>query len=165
MAGLVAISLEGVLRAPIGLAPIPEGFNLYQALASTYRVAVVLDDVDRDGAALWLRKEGFRDYVALHPQRLVDRDMLGFDRGTNLPPRVSQYRRLRGVGGIELVIDADPLAITGALQMGMPGLLFTHPRVARPEFRPDHEREPRPWNALVAEVEYQRTVEPPVPVE
>lgn len=155
---LVAITLEGVLRAPVGGGPVPEGLELYRALVTTHRVAVVLDDLDREGAALWLKKEGMADYVALHPQRLVDHDMLGFERGTSLPARVSQYRRLRAQGDL-MVIDPDPLAIAGALQMGITGLLFAQPKIARPEFRPDYEREPRPWNELVAEVEYQRTVE------
>lgn len=162
---LVAITLEGVLRAPLGGGPVPEGVELYHALISTHRVAVVLDDVDRDGAALWLKKEGLQDYVALHPQRLVDRDMLGFERGTNLPPRCSQYRRLRAQGGLTLVVDPDPLAIKGAMEMGITGMLFAHPKIARPEFRPDHDRQPRPWDEMVAEVEYQRTVEPPIPVQ
>lgn len=162
---LVAITLEGVLRAPVGGGPVMDGVELYRALISTCRVAVVLDDMDRDGAALWLKKEGLVNYVALHPQRLVDREMLGFDHGTRLPPRVSQYRRLRAQGDLTAVIDPDPLAITGALKMGITGLLFAHPKVARPEFRHDHDISPRPWDELVAEVEYQRTVEPPVPVE
>lgn len=162
---LVAITLEGVLRAPIGGGPVPEGVELYRAFLSTCRVAVVLDDLDRAGAALWLKKEGLNDYVALHPQRLVDREMLGFECHTRLPARVSQYRRLRAQNGLTMVVDPDPLAITGALKMGVTGLLFAHPKVARPEFRHDYEREPRPWSEMVAEVEFQRTVEPPVPVE
>ena len=156
---LVAITLEGVLRAPLGGAPIPEGFNLYQALVSTYRVAVVLDDEEQELAGLWLRKEGMRDFVQLVPQRAVDRAMLGFDKGTNKPPRLSQYRRLRGTGGIELVVDPDPAAVAGAMEMGVTAVLFGHPRIARPEFREDYEREPRPWASLVEQVEYQRTVE------
>lgn len=158
MAGLVAVTLEGVLRAPIGGSVIPEGFNLYNALVSVYRVAVVLDDEDQNEAGVWLRKEGMRDFVLLHPQRPVDRDMLGYDVDTPLPARVSQYRRLRGVGGIELAIDPDPLAVAGAMGMGITAMLFGHPKIARPEFREDYEREPRPWNELVAQVDFQRTV-------
>lgn len=159
MAGLVAITLEGVLRAPVGGAPIAEGFNLYQALVTTYRVAVVLDDTDTELAGMWLRKEGMRDFVLLHPQRPVDRDMLGYDRGTDLPPRMSQYRRLRGQGAVELVVDPDPAVVAGAMEMGLTAMLFGHPKMARPEFRDDYERAPRPWDSLVAQVEYQRTVE------
>lgn len=157
MAGMVAVTLEGVLRTPYGNAPVPEGVQLYSALTQVFRVAVVLDDVDRDAAALWLKKEGFRDYVLLHPQRLVDRSMP--------VPRLSQYQRLRAQGNVELVIDPDPAAIAGAMRLGLTGLLFAQPKIARPEFRPDYEREPRPWGEIVSEVEYQRTVEPPTPVE
>jgi hypothetical protein len=149
-----------VLRAPVGGAVIPEGFNLYQALVTTYRIAVVLDDTDTELTGLWLRKNGFRDYVQIIPLRPVDREGLGFLRGSNPPPRLSQYRRARGVGGVELVIDPDPAVVAGAMEMGITGMLFGHPKLARPEFRPDHTVEPRPWDQLVAQVEYQRTVEP-----
>lgn len=144
---LVAIALEGVLRAPIGSGPIPEGLELYRSLVTTQRVAVVLDDLDQPGAALWLKKEGLADYVMLHPMRPVDED------------RVAQLRRLRALGGVSMVIDPDPQAVAGAMKMGITGLLFAQPKVARPEFRPDFEREPRPWDSMVAEVEFQRTVE------
>ena len=130
MTGLAAVSLEGVLRAPVGNGVIPEGFTLYQALITTYRIAVVLNDVDRDAAALWLKQQGLRDYVLLHPQRLVDREM-------TMLARVSQYRRLRAQDGIELAIDADPAAVAGAIALGITGILFGHPRVTRPEFRSD----------------------------
>jgi hypothetical protein len=146
---MAAITLEGVLRSDVGGAPIPEGFNLYQALVTMYRVAVVLDDTDDASAALWLRKEGLRDYVLLHPRRPLD-------------DRVMQYRRLQALGTVSLVIDSYPTAITGAFELGIPSLLFADPRSQRPEWRPDYERTPRPWDALVARVEQQRVVEPDV---
>lgn len=126
--------------------PIPEGFNLYQALVQRYRICVVLDDTDTASAALWLRKEGMRDYVQLHQQRPLD-------------DRLAQYRRLQSTGPVELIIDADPDAISGAMGLGITGVLFAHPRVTRPEWRPDYERTPRPWDLLAAQVEEHRLLE------
>lgn len=146
MAGLVAISLDGVLRSYVGSAPIPEGFNLYQALVTTYRVAVVLDDEDQASAGLWLRKEGMRDYVLLHQRRPLDN-------------RMRQYRRLMASGPVELVVDPDPSAVAGALELGLNAMLFAHSRAHRPEWRPDYEHVPRPWDELVAAVEEHRVVE------
>lgn len=147
MAGLVAISLDGVLRADVGGTPIPEGFNLYQALLEMYRVCVVLDDPDSVDAALWLRKEGLRGYAQLHVRRPLD-------------DRAMQYRRLMALGPVELVIDGNPAAVAGAMELGLTAMLFAHPRAHRPEWRPDYERTPRPWDQLVARVEEQRVVEP-----
>jgi len=146
MTGLVAVSLEGVLRAEVGQSVIPEGFNLYQALVTTYRVAVVLDDEDSELASLWLRKEGMRNFVLLHPRRRLD-------------DRVGQYRRLMALGPVEMVIDASPVAVAGAMELGLPAMLFGHPRTHRPEWRPDYERAPRAWDTLVQQVESQRAVD------
>lgn len=147
MAGLVAITLDGVLRADVGGTPIPEGFNLYQSLLGMYRVCVVLDGNDTTSDALWLRKEGIRDYAQLHQRRPLD-------------GRVDQYRRLMALGAVELVIDGDPEAVAGALELGLTAMLFAHPRAHRPEWRPDYERAPKPWDVLVARVEETRAVEP-----
>lgn len=149
MAGLVAVALDGVLRAEIGDAPISEGFNLYQALVTTYRVCVVLDNQDTELAALWLRKEGLRNYVQLHQRRPLD-------------DRRMQYKRLQAVGPVELVIDSDPAAVAAAAGLGIPSMCFLHPRATRPEWRPDYEKQPRAWEELVAQVETQRLVEPPI---
>lgn len=146
MAGLVAVALDGVLRAEIGSAPIPEGFNLYQALVTTYRVCVVLDNQDATEAALWLRKEGLRNYVQLHQRRPLD-------------DRSMQYKRLQAVGPVELVIDSDPSAVASAAQLGITSMCFLHPRATRPEWRPDYEKGPRAWGDLVAQVEQQRLVD------
>ena len=149
MAGLVAVALDGVLRADIGNAPIPEGFNLYQALVTTYRVCVVLDDTNTEMAALWLRKEGLRDYVQLHQRRPLD-------------DRAMQYKRLQAVGSVELVVDSDPAAVVAATDLGIPAMCFVHPRAQRPEWRPDYEKAPRAWDELVASVEKRRIVDPPI---
>lgn len=136
-----------MLRADVGGAPIPEGFNLYQALVQQYRMCVVLEDGNTAEAAVWLRKEGFRDYVQLHVQRPLD-------------DRLVQLRRLQSTGTVELIIDANPDAITGAMSLGITGMLFGHPRVTRPEWRPDYERTPRPWDTLVEQVDKARMVQP-----
>lgn len=146
MAGLVAVALDGVLRAEVGAAPIPEGFNLYQSLVTTYRVCVVLDDPHAADAAMWLRKEGLRNYVQLHQRRPLD-------------DRAMQYRRLQAVGPVELVIDSDPTAVAAAAGLGITAMCFLHPRAQRPEWRPDYEKGPRAWGDLVAQVEATRLVE------
>lgn len=145
MPGLVAVALDGVLRAEIGAAPIPEGVELYHSLVTSYRVCVVLDEPESVDAALWLRKEGLRDYVQLHLRRPLD-------------DRVMQYKRLQAVGPVGLVIDADPVAVAGAAELGIPAMCFVHPRMTRPEWRPDYEKTPRAWDELVARVEKTRLV-------
>ena len=146
MAGLVAIALDGVLRAPVGGTPIPEGVNLYQALVGSYRICVVLDGETSVLDALWLRKEGLRDYVQLHEQRPLD-------------DRLMQYRRLQATGPVELVVDPDPVAVAGAMELGITAMLFGHPRTTRPEWRPDYEHTPRPWDTLVQHVDKTRLLE------
>lgn len=147
MAGVVAIRLDGVLRAPVGARPIPEGFSLYHALVTTYRVCVVLDVYGTAADALWLRKEGMTGFAQLHARRPLD------DHET-------QYRRLQALGPVELVVDSDPAAVSAAMDLGITAMLFGHPRASRPEWRPDYERTPKPWDALVERVEQQRLVEP-----
>ena len=153
MGGLAAVTLDGVLRSEVGGAPIPEGVALYQALVEQYRLCIVLDENDTAAAALWLRKENLRGYAQLHVRRPLD-------------DRLMQYKRLMALGPVEIVVDGDPTAVAGALELGLTALLFAHPRAHRPEWRPDYERAPKPWDELVARVEETRAVgdEPP-PVE
>lgn len=146
MAGLVAVTLDGVLRSHVGERVIPEGFNLYQSLASVHRIAIVLDGADQALDTLWLRKEGFRDYVLLVTQR-------------QLGDRIDQYRGLMASGPLELVVDADPDAVAGAMDLGVPALLFAHPRTSRPEWRPDFDRTPRPWSQVAHRVREARLLE------
>lgn len=60
------------------------------------------------------------------------------------------FSRLSGQG-LHLYVDTDPETVALALHWGIPTLLYSHPRYARPEWRPDEEVAQPGWAKLMAE--------------
>lgn len=143
----VLVSFEGVLRTR-GKA-IPEGRRLVQALAQIYRVIIALDDSEVEAFDYWAKMEGVSQHAEVLPGNLPA-SLRGQD------PRVAQVEFLRGRGEhLVLLVDGDPTHIAAAFEKGIAALLFTYPGVTRPEWSPDWEDKPTPWDELVADIERQ----------
>jgi hypothetical protein len=143
------VAVEGVLRDH-NRKLIFEGKSLVEALNRVYKVVLALDANDVDATRIWLQMEGVKSYQDLLPA-LLPTTLRGDDE------RVAQVNFLRGRGEyIGLLVDSHPGRIEAAFGVGIPSLLFAHPGVMRPEFRPDWDQTPTPWAELVAEIETGR---------
>lgn len=154
MTGLAVFQVEGVLAAvndnPRAARPIDMGLPLYEGLRQTYRIAVVSAVFEPEPLRAWLKMHGFTKYdaveckssaSAMEPAEYVGGHVVDLMRS-----------QLWEVGPI---VSANPNVVRIALLRGVPGMLITHPLYLRPEHRPDAERGPRAWSALVEEVELQ----------
>lgn len=149
------MTVEGVLAHPgpsgrvaAGL-PIEEGHRLYYALATQWRVMMITAERDPDPVETWLRREGFRDFAglaALGPQERSDSLKMA---------TLHHIRKQRAHGHVGLLVTSSPPAAAASMRMGVPALLFASPTYLRPEFRPDHDRTPRPWDEIQEEVDAQ----------
>lgn len=149
------ISIEGVLRDRSGR-KIIDGVKLLMALAPHYRVVVASESHDTAADEMWLRLEGIKGHQEVLPS--VATSYRGNDRLS------SQVEHLRAFGHlVDLIVDVDPGRIAHLMSQGYLCLLFAHPQFARPEFRPDFEREPRPWDDLAAEIEMQHYMKSQLP--
>lgn len=140
MAQTAVLAIDDVLcrgEPRQGARPIDEGLALYHALKLVYRLALVtLHD-----PALFLAGNGFTDHV------IVLQD--GNRRG--------QLTVLRNSGhDVRLYVDADPGMCAYALSVGIACLHFAQPAYLRPEWRPDYQISPRPWDEIDNEVRRQQ---------
>lgn len=143
------MAMDGVVRDHMRR-PIPEGRRLAEALGRTYKLILVTDANDVEADKIWLQMENIKAAVDVMPGVLAT-TLRGDDE------RVAQITLLRARGEhVVLLVDSDPERIAAAFQVGITGLLFAHPGVMRPEFRPDWEHKPQPWADLVAEMEQGR---------
>lgn len=141
------VAFDGVLRN--GDKSIPEGRRLVACLAEHYRVVIALDNSEVEAFNYWAKMEGIRGHQEVLPGNLP----LAL-RGQDA--RVAQIEFLRGRGEhLSLVVDANPDHIAACYRSGMAGLLFTEPGRTRPEWAPDWDEKPTPWDDLVAEIERQ----------
>ncbi|MEU0215870.1 hypothetical protein ABZ281_12410 [Streptomyces sp. NPDC006265] len=144
----VVISIDGVLKRSNGDAVIPAGQLLYHGLAETHVVHLV-DEPDtfnssRPLAENWLKRNGFTKHIRVIKPRTSDRYGL-----------IGGLKSLRPDLHVDLVVVGDPAVASDLLAAGYTTVLFTHPRYSRPQWKPDWNGEPRPWNDLVAEIEAQ----------
>lgn len=144
----VLIACEGVLRNTTG-APIPEGISLYAMLCQGYRVSLCLDSPLRE-VEHWLRVNGLDRH-----DHVIDSSVEY--AGVDLRDRQIEIERISS--RVEMVLDPSPERVASAMRKGIPALLFTHPRYARPEFRPDLTRKIRPWEVIAAEIDAQKEIE------
>lgn len=159
MAGYVVLAIEGVLSADgRGIAtsePIPAGTQLYVALRKYYKLVLVTHDDNEERIERWLDQQGIKSHTLL---------VTGAGTGRDPQERKAQLTDLRGRGfPLDLFIDSSPAAVAAALQLGVTSLLFSSPRYARPEFRPDAKTAVREWATMEAEVRAQRVDIEPVP--
>jgi hypothetical protein len=144
----VVISIEGVLKRPNSDAVIPAGQLLYHGLAETHAVHLA-DDADTFNSSKllaqnWLKRSGFNKHIRVIKPYASDRYGL-----------LGGIQSLRPDLHVDLVVVADPTVASALLAAGYTTVLFTHPRYARPQWKPDYRGEPKAWDDVVAEIEAQ----------
>jgi len=141
------LTLEGVLQQPNG-APNIQGFALYHALASQGRLAILCGE-DKEKANWFLATNDLVDHLIVVPERMDSHP-------SHLERRSIQLSHLMQQGhNVELVIEPDPEVVAHLHGMGIPALLYLHPKFSQPSFRPDWESEATPWSKLIEAVNYQ----------
>lgn len=148
MSSTYVITLDGVLRHSRTEAINLQGMNLYRALATTGRLAILCGP-DEERADWFLRTNGLRQHAYLIPESL--------DASPTIAGRrMAQITRLRAQQcHIEFVVEPDPDVAAELLRAGIPTLVYLHPQYSQPSFRPDYKGVAKPWENLVTEVDYQ----------
>lgn len=149
MAGIAAITVEGVLQQTVGDGPIGAGQALYEGLSNTFKIALITDQ-EPEKVNRWLALNGFDKHVYVVPKDVADPEDVS-------KRRVQQVARLKSYGGaVDLVFDPDPAVVEALFKQSVPAMLYLSPAYSRPEYRPGFKDEPTPWTDLVAEVERAR---------
>lgn len=132
--------------------PIPAGKALYEALSSVWRIVVITNETDVEGVNHFLGQEGLTRHALV-----VARSPLWAETSLeDSTPVILDQQRSQGTVG--LVVTPSPEAAARIMQKGCPALLFVPPVYARPEWRPDHHKVPKQWDAIEAEVTRQRAL-------
>lgn len=138
--------LEGIVRVAGSEAPLETGVALYQALAHNSRLYVLSNEWTEDEMDLWMRRRGLTGHLTyLHAP-------IPGPAG-----RLDALRRIRS-WRISLVVEPDPACAAAEIADGWSTLLHTHAAYSRPEWRPDYQGSPRPWDALTDEIEHQQAL-------
>lgn len=147
------IAMEGVLRSPVGGAPLPQGMSLLGALNTNHVIALISDESSTEKVEHWLKVHGVNQHSYLLVADKFDPEDVG-------ERRVRHIKRLRanGVTGSIVLVEADPRAAQACFEVGVPCLLFAYPQYLEPKHRPDHVDAIRPWADLVEEVERQNSL-------
>lgn len=145
----IAMVVDGILRAPNDSAVIMSGALLYHSLVKSHRVTLIVDSMAKEKVQYWLRVNGFFDhagevyYEVGDPENVVDRRKL-------------QLQKIRQHGGLAFVVESDTEATEMFHDIGVPVLLYVHPKYMKPEHRPGFSQEVAPWNSLVSTVRKER---------
>lgn len=139
---MIAMAITGVLRDPSSSEVIPAGRVLYQALADTSGLAMLVD-TDREKDSLWLRAHGFTDH-----NFLVD----------TYEGRQSQLTRVRNRGSLTLVVECDPRQAAETVRAGYTVLFLAAPSYTSPDHHPGTRLAPTPWGELLDEVARQEDI-------
>lgn len=135
------IFAEGVLWASSDR-PILEGFRLVGVVGTTERLVVCTSGPEA------------RLMHQLRTERLQDLVDVILDETEDLPPHPlwkRQFEVARSQGPLSMVITSELERFDWAVEHGIPGLLFAHPRFAAPPRRP--EVGARNWEDVLEEVE------------
>jgi hypothetical protein len=145
---IAVIAIDGVIRGR-GDMPIAAGIKLWQALASSYEMAVIADG-DSARTSQWMGQNHLNFWLG----GTNDAGLEAMDIGEK---RLAQLTRLRanGMTNIELLIDSNPMSIEKVFSKGINCLLFVAPRYAEPNHRPDYDGTVKPWKSLVKEMDWQ----------
>lgn len=148
---MIALSIDGVLRQPVGGGVMAVGNLLYRALVEIANVALVTNEQSAEQTEHWLKVNGFADHNYLVLRRPEDPEDAG-------QARVRQITRLREMGPVEALVEPDPAIAAEVIRTGTPVLLCAHPAYAQPEFLPGYKTTATSWDLLVAEIDRQRAV-------
>jgi hypothetical protein len=148
-ANTAVITLEGVLQKNVSYAPISVGLSLYHSLTSVFNVVLVSDGEQKE-VSQWLDLEGLNKHGTV-----VYSDFL-LDQKTAQQRRLAQIHSLRARGfAVTVVVEPDPIIASYLLANGYSVLNFLHSEYALPQWRPDYERQQKPWSQIVEEVNTQ----------
>jgi len=149
MTGIIAITLDGVLRSTTNGGSLRSGLLLYRALESHAALAVIADGDTEEKATYWLHQNGLDKHSYLVVAKRTD----PLDPGER---RVLQITRLKEASSVDFLIDPDPTVAQAVMASGTPVMLSLHPIYARPEFRPDYKSVAKPWDTLTKDIERQQ---------
>lgn len=135
--------VEGLLRAEDGEAHRDVGWSLYQALAKNTRLYLLSATWTEEQCALWLAKRQLRGHIGYLHQTIP---------GT--AGRLEALDRIRS-WHIGLVLEPDPSIAAALLRAGWSTAVITHSTYTQPQWRPDYDATPRPWDDLTDAVEQQ----------
>ncbi len=148
MSGIVAITLDGVLRSTTNGGSLRVGLMLYRALEQQASLAVIADGDTEAAATYWLTQNG----LSMHNYLVLAHPADPLDPGER---RVAQITRLKESSSVDLLIDPDPSVAQAVMASGTPVLLSLHPIYARPEFRPDYKSIAKPWDTMTQDIDRQ----------
>jgi len=149
MTGIIAITLDGVLRSMTNGGSLRSGILLYKALESFAALAIIADGDTEEKATYWLHQNGLDKHSYLVVAKTAD----PLDPGER---RVVQITRLKESSSVDFLIDPDPTVAQAVMASGTPVMLSLHPIYARPEFRPDYKSVAKPWDTLVKDITLQQ---------
>jgi len=140
--------LDGVIRKPNTETIIRQGISLFRAVSPGIRTAI-LGTTDKERDEWFLKANNLIPDPDIYPLRVTE-------GATLAERRLAQIARVRAIGAnVEFVVEPDPEIAAHLMDQGVPVLLFLSPQYSHPDFRPDAEREAKPWDQLRATVDYQ----------
>lgn len=144
---VVAITVDGVMRKIVGMAPIPAGIKLYRALATQFSVVLVTDELEDYGhLSRWLETEGLNEHTGIVWSNVV------LDSYDTALRRVRQMTMVRVHGAVELVVEPDPAISALLIQEGLNVMTMSYAAYSQPSWRPDYIDAVRPWDELSKQV-------------
>jgi hypothetical protein len=148
-ANTAVMTVEGVIQKNVSYAPIPLGIALYHSLTSMFNVVLVTDSEPKE-LEYWLDLEGLNKHGTIIYSDFALGQKTAQDR------RLSQVSNLQQRGfAVNLVVEPDPIVASYLLANGYSVLNFLHSSYALPQWRPDYERQQKPWQEIVNEVNTQ----------
>ena len=131
-------------------APVEGGCDLYRMLSAQWRTVLLYTGLDTsEMAEMWVRREGLRSHVGMFCMEDHTADPVTW--------KLQQLRKVRTEGNRDLLfVDSDPRSVALAIRDGVPAMLLAFPTYISPDWRPDADTTPRPWDALEQEIDLQR---------
>jgi hypothetical protein len=145
----VAMVVDGVLRAPNDNAAIMSGALLYHSLVKSHRLTLIIDSMAKEKVQYWLRMNGFVDHAGEVYYEVEDPE-------DTVARRKQQIQKIRQHGGLSFVVESETDVAEMFYGMGIPCMLYVHPKYMKPEHRPGWEATVTPWNSLVDTVRKER---------
>lgn len=146
----VAITVEGVLRQPVGGQPIPLGRDLYYGMATRARLVLLSRGNEKRELEHWLTSEGMHEHATVIYTSVPE---LEHEESES---RVLQVTRARNSGyAVDTVVEADPDVAAALLAAGYDVLMFCHTHYSQPSWRPDYQFRVRPWDSLAEQVAHE----------
>jgi hypothetical protein len=139
----VAITIDGILRKPIGGQLIEPGRRLFDALKDRYNVVLLSDAEDKEPEERWLLENHISGHGKL---TLRTRATMG---ATAAGARSHQAISLRGNHyALDLIYEPDPQVAARLIEDGFNVAMIVNSAFTEPSWRPGHNVHPTPWEEL-----------------